>query len=589
MHRPLEQTPRPAPGCAWRVLISACLLFGLSACGEGEEERAEAAAVVPGEKERERAKREQEKREQEKREQEKREQEKREQEKREQEKRAQEKREREKREREKREQEKREREKREQEKREQEKREQEKREQEKREQEKREQEKREQEKREQEKREQEKREQEKREQEREAREREEQAKTPRFSIGGQLSGLASGRNITLRTNSGDELPVNANGAFRFKKLLISGEAYEVEINRQPFWQFCEVQQGQGQAMSSISSVKVLCSDAVAEVTTLAGSGKAGFADGQRLAASFNTPALVTIDVHGNVYVADFRNHRIRKITPEGKVSTLAGSGVEGFADGQGAEASFSYPVGVAVDHEGHVYVADHSNHRIRKITPTGKVTTMAGSGNAAFEDGMGVQSSFRYPVGVAVDHEGHVYVADHSNHRIRKIMPTGKVTTMAGSGNAAFEDGMGVQSSFRYPVGVAVDHEGHVYVADNGNHRIRKITPTGKVTTMAGSGSAAFEDGMGVQSSFSNPAGMAVDHQGHVYVADNSNDRIRKITPAGEVTTLAGSGESGDVDGQGAMASFNYPYGVAVDQEGNLYVADGSNHLIRKIRPVKAR
>ncbi len=525
MHRPLEQTPRPAPGCAWRVLISACLLFDLSACGEDEEERAEAAAVVPGEKERERAKREQEKREREKREQEKREQEKREQEKREQEKREQEKREKQEREK----------------------------------------------------------------QEREAREREEQAKTPRFSIGGQLSGLASGRNITLRTNSGEELPVNANGAFRFKKLLISGEAYQVEISRQPFWQFCEVQQGQGQAMSSISSVKVLCSDAVAEVTTLAGSGKAGFADGQRLAASFNTPGLVTIDVHGNVYVADYINHRIRKITPEGKVSTLAGSGVAGFADGQGAEASFRSPVGVAVDHEGHVYVADNRNHRIRKITPTGKVTTMAGSGNSDFEDGVGVQSSFRYPAGVAVDHEGHVYVADNWNHRIRKITPTGKVTTMAGSGNAAFEDGMGVQSSFRYPAGVAVDHEGHVYVADSDNHRIRKITPTGKVTTMAGSGNAAFEDGMGVQSSFRYPAGVAVDHEGHVFVADNSNRRIRKITPAGEVTTLAGSGQPGGLDGQGAMASFKSPYGVAVGQEGNLYVADTSNHLIRKISPVKAR
>ncbi|WP_416762981.1 hypothetical protein ACNI65_10830 [Roseateles sp. So40a] len=582
MSRPTEQTPRRAPRCASRVLLSACLLFGLSVCSEDDEEPAGPETVAPAEKQEEREKHEREKQDREKQDREKPDREKPDREKPDREKPDREKPDREKPDREKPDREKPDREKPDREKPDREKPDREKPDREKPDREKPDREKPDREKPDREKPDREK-------PDREKIEREKQAKIPRFSIGGQVSGLASGRNITLRTASGEELPVNVNGAFHFTKLLISGEAYQVEISRQPLWQFCEVQEGHGQAMSSISSVKVLCSDAVAEVTTLAGSGKAAFADGQRLAASFNDPGHVTIDVHGNVYVADYRNHRIRKITPEGKVSTLAGSDVGGVADGQGADASFGSPLGVAVDHQGHVYVADSTNHRIRKITPEGKVSTLAGSDVGGFADGQGADASFESPLGVAVDHQGHVYVADNRNHRIRKIRPTGEVTTLAGSGKAAFVDGMGVQSSFRNPTGVAVDHQGHMYVADRRNHRIRKITPTGEVTTLAGSGSAAFVDGMGVQSSFSSPTGVAVDHQGHVYVADSRNHRIRKITPAGEVTTLAGSEKSGDVDGQGAMASFNAPYGVAVDQEGNVYVADGSNHRIRKISPRRAR
>ena len=184
-----------------------------------------------------------------------------------------------------------------------------------------------------------------------------------------------------------------------------------------------------------------------------------------------------------------------------------------------------------MDHQGNLFVADRQNHRIRKITPAGRVTTLAGSGEAAFADGQGTEASFNEPFGLDVDQQGHVYVAEFRNHRIRKIAPDGRVTTLAGSGKATFADGQGAAAAFNEPSGVAVDLRGHVYVADGGNHRIRMITPQGHVTTLAGSGKATFADGQGANASFNEPAGLAVDPQGHVYVADLFNHRIRKISP----------------------------------------------------------
>jgi sugar lactone lactonase YvrE len=176
-----------------------------------------------------------------------------------------------------------------------------------------------------------------------------------------------------------------------------------------------------------------------------------------------------------------------------------------------------------------------------------------------------------------------VYVADTGNNRIRKITPSGNVTTLAGSGSFGYADGQGTAASFYEPTGVAVDGSGNVYVADKGNNRIRKITPSGNVTTLAGSGSRGYGEGQGTSASFSGTYGLAVDGSGNVYVADNGNNRIRKITPSGNVTTLAGSGSYGSTDGPGTSASFNSSTGVAVDGSGNVYVADMFNHRIRKI------
>ena len=319
------------------------------------------------------------------------------------------------------------------------------------------------------------------------------------------------------------------------------------------------------------------------VTTLAGSGTYGFTDGTGSAARFYVPFGVAVDSAGTVYVADANNNRIRKITPAGVVTTLAGSGAVGFADGTGTAAQFATPLGVAVDSAGTVYVAGESN-RIRKITPAGVVTTLAGSGTRGFADGTGDAAQFFYPHGVAVDPSGTVYVADTSNHRIRKITPAGVVTTLAGSGTAGFVNGTGTAAQFKYPYGVAVDSSGTVYVADAGNHRIRKITPAGVVTTLAGSGTAGFADKAGSAAQFDSPHGVAVDSSGTAYIGDYGNHRIRKITPAGVVTTLAGSGTGGFADGTGDAARFYYPHGVAVDSSGTAYIADGSNHRIRKIQ-----
>jgi sugar lactone lactonase YvrE/type II secretory pathway pseudopilin PulG len=326
------------------------------------------------------------------------------------------------------------------------------------------------------------------------------------------------------------------------------------------------------------------SDVVPEVvvSTLAGSGTAGFTDGTGAAAQFNYPFGVAVDTSGTVYVADTYNHLIRKISPAGVVSTLAGSGTAGFGDGTGAAAQFYYPAGVAVDSSGTVYVTDNGNHSIRKISPAGVVSTLAGSGTAGFGDGTGAAAQFDNPYGVAVDSSGTVYVADAFNHRIRKITPAGVVSTLAGS-TRGFSDGTGAAAQFSVPIGVAVDSSGTVYVADAANHSIRKISPAGVVSTLAGSGTPGFADGTGAAAQFQGPSGVAVNASGTVYVADTYNNLIRKISPAGVVSTLAGSGTAGFADGTGTAAQFNNPGSVAVDASGTVYVADFFNNRIRKI------
>lgn len=279
--------------------------------------------------------------------------------------------------------------------------------------------------------------------------------------------------------------------------------------------------------------KVTPSGAVSTVAGLALS--AGTNDGISVNARFNQPQGVAVDTNGNLYVGDFYNYTIRKITPDGTVSTLAGlAGSTGSADGTGSVARFNQPAGVAVDNNGNVYVADFHNHTIRKITPAGAVSTLAGlAGSHGGADGIGSTARFFYPSGVAVDNAGNVYVAEEYNHTIRTISPGGSVTTLAGfpqSGGAA--DGTGSAARFSYPEGVAVDTLGNVYVADNGNNTIRKVTPAGVVTTLAGlSGNAGSADGTGSTVRFNSPTGIAVDSAGVLLVADASNYTIRTTRP----------------------------------------------------------
>ncbi len=526
------------------------------------------------------------------------------------------------------------------------------------------------------------------------------------------------------------------------------------------------------------------------VSTLAGSGVAGYADGTGSAAQFNNPSGLAVDNDGNVFVADSYNQRIRKITPDGMVTTVAGDGSAGYLEGPSASARFNFPRDVAVDLLGNLYVTDHFNNRVRKIGTDGIVSTFAGSGENSSEDGTGTGASFYDPEYLVFDNQGNLYetesygplrkitpegvvtsyfsevftgfhsgvlvdssgniftsttisgdvnyiirhlnsggdsrvagyyygyadgmadsarfytaaglsfgaagellVADPVNNAIREVnqprlyfstttgtaspaqyftisgfdltapvqlnapagyelstnemgpfaasinvnpnageinavkiyirlagsnaagyysgnveltssgavssnlfvsgfvsspaiqFDPGYVSTLAGNGEEISIDGQGVEASLNHPRGVVVDANGNTFVAEQSGNVIRKITPDGNVTVFAGSGLATFADGQGTAASFSSPSGIAIDHNGNLYVADGTNQRIRKITPAGMVTTLAGNGESGFVDGQGGDARFNSPIAVAVDAEGNVYVADNGNHSIRKITP----
>jgi hypothetical protein len=317
-------------------------------------------------------------------------------------------------------------------------------------------------------------------------------------------------------------------------------------------------------------------------------GGTGDCDGTGAAARFTSPSGIAVDGTGNVYVADTNNSTIRKITPAGVATTLAGSVRKfGSADGTGAAARFDFPSGVAVDGAGNVYVADTNNSTIRKITPTGVVTTLAGSpGMSGGADGTGAAARFSLPSGAAVDIAGNVYIADRDNHTIRRISPTGVVTTLAGTaGMLGSADGTGAAARFSSPTGLAVDGAGNVYVADTDNATIRRITAAGVVTTLAGTaGATGSADGTGAAARFSNPTDLATDGAGNVYVADRDNHTIRKITNAGVVTTLVGAaGMTGSTDDVGVAARFNLPFGVVADGAGNLYVSDRSNHIIRKV------
>ena len=311
---------------------------------------------------------------------------------------------------------------------------------------------------------------------------------------------------------------------------------------------------------------------------LAGNGVQGAINGTGTGASFYQPTGVAVDASGNVYVADFRNNLIREISPAGAVTTLAGNGQQGSANGAGTVASFNAPTGVAVDALGNVYVAENGSNLIREISPQGMVSTFAGSGAAGFVNATGTAASFTNPQAIAIDANGNLYVADYGNNLIREISPAGVVSTLAGNGNQGSADSTGIAASFNKPTAIAVDAAFNVYVADYGNNLIRKISPAGAVSTLAGSGTAGSADGAGTAASFKNPTGVAVDSKGNVYVADWGNNLIRVISPAGTVSTL-----SSTVNSKSTPTILSGPYGVAVDAAGNVYVADYGNSTILKI------
>lgn len=319
------------------------------------------------------------------------------------------------------------------------------------------------------------------------------------------------------------------------------------------------------------------------VSSFTGSGATGSGDFNGTSASFNLPTVITFDHLGNAFVVDRSNHKIRKITPNGDVTTFAGSGVLGNVDGVGTAASFRFPDGAVCDSHNNVFVSDQSNHRIRKITPDGTVTTFAGNGIGS-ANGNGTAASFYYPAGMAIDADDNLFVADYGNNKIRRITPDGNVTTFAGIGTAGATEGTVATAQFNGPTGVCIDNLGNVFVADYYNNKIRKIDTLGNVSTFAGTGAAGSDNGNGANASFLHPAIVALDSANNFFITDEGNHKIRKITANGVVSTYAGTGTAGATDGIWSSAQFNSPTGVAVDNSGDVFVADYGNNKIRKIK-----
>ncbi len=301
------------------------------------------------------------------------------------------------------------------------------------------------------------------------------------------------------------------------------------------------------------------------------------------APSFRAPAGVAVDATGNIYVTDYGNNLIRKITPAGLVSTFAGSGNQGILDGTDSLASFNLPTGITIDKNGNLYVTDQGSDLIRKITPGQVVTTIAGVDSASSANGVGNQAGFFNPMGIVADASGNLYVADAGNNAIRLITAGGTVSTIATNDTT---HNISTPVAFSNPTGVALDGSGNLFVANYLNSNILMINPSGLVSNYADTGRIQGNmNGPAPAATFFYPNSVAVDVQGDVFVADGVNNLIRKISTAGVVSTFAGSGLPGAVDGTGTAASFNGPSGLAFDKVGNLYVADTNNNLIRKITP----
>ena len=340
--------------------------------------------------------------------------------------------------------------------------------------------------------------------------------------------------------------------------------------------------------------------ATGTISTIAGTGEGGYSGdgGPATRAEFRYPSGVAVDAMGNLYIADQRDHRIRRVdAATGTISNIAGTGEWGYGGdgGPAIEAQLSEPHGVAVDAVGNVYVTSYWNHRVRKVDAvTGTISTIAGTGEWGYrgDGGPATQAELRYPSGLTVDGAGNLYIADEGNHRVRRVdAVTGTISTIAGTGEWGYggDGGPAIEAQLRYPSGVTVDGAGSFYVADSGNHRIRKVSAvTGTINTIAGTGEWGYrgDGGPAIEARLGYPQAVAVDHVGNLYIADFHNNRIRKVDAAtGTISTIAGTGEwgySGD-GGPASQAQLGYPEGVAVDGPGNLYVSDSRNNRIRMV------
>jgi sugar lactone lactonase YvrE len=466
--------------------------------------------------------------------------------------------------------------------------------------------------------------------------------TQSFSVGGSVTGLLGATGLTLVQGS-ETLPIAANAtAFTFVNKVAQNGSYSVRIAQQPAGMTCSASRASGMvALTPVQSVAVDCTPTGGRspftVSTFAGDDGQTWVDGVGASARFGDMRAIAMDSAGNMYVHEANGQTVRKVSPQGVVTTLAGNGTPGFVDGTGTNARFGSPVvtdfptnfysaqSLATDRAGNVYVVDQKNHAIRKITPSGTVTTLAGNGVAGFVDGEGGAARFKFPSGVAVDGGGNVFVADQGNHAIRKISPSGVVSTLAGDGVAGLVDGAGATARFNYPSGLTLDSAGNLFIADTYNRAVRKLTASGVVTTVASNPNSGGQIGIGLINHavaiagdsvgnlyvlsedtrelvkltpdgkstpfapffLDNPTGLLVDANDNLLIADRTARFIRKVSPSGEVSVVAGQGYVfGLVDATGTAARFQWAGGVATDTAGNVYVADSQNNRIRKITPL---
>ena len=337
------------------------------------------------------------------------------------------------------------------------------------------------------------------------------------------------------------------------------------------------------------------------ITTYAGDGAYGYSGdgGPATTAMLAAPEGVAVDTAGNLFIADSWNSNVRKVTPGGVISTVAGNGTPGYSGdgGPAASAMLNYPTGVAVDAAGNLFIADEANNRVRKVNPGGVISTVAGNGTQGYsgDGGPATSAELYYPYGVAVDTAGNLFIADEGNNRIRMVTPGGVISTVAGNGIFGFsghngDGGPATSAMLAAPEDVAVDTAGNLFIADTWSNSVRKVTPGGMISTVAGNGTGGYsgDGGPATSAILAAPEDVAVDTAGNLFIADDGNQRIRMVTPGGVISTVAGNGTggySGD-GGPATSAELYYPSGVAVDTAGNLFIADFDNQRVRMVTGV---
>jgi sugar lactone lactonase YvrE len=332
------------------------------------------------------------------------------------------------------------------------------------------------------------------------------------------------------------------------------------------------------------------------ISTVAGNGEPGFSGdgGPAREARLNRPCAVAVDREGSLYIADYMNHRVRKVGRDGTIATLAGTGEPGFGGdgGPAAKARLQGPYGVSVDRHGNVYVADQRNNRVRKITAEGLISTVAGNGKRRFEGdgGPATAAALAGPDATVSDEEGNLYIADSGNHRVRKVSPDGTITTVAGTEQGfAGDRGPAVRARLNLPAALALDPKGNLYVGDFHNHVVRKVSPDGVIQTVAGTGERGFNgDGLpATRAELNEPGGVGVAPDGSLLIADGVNFRVRRVGPDGIMRTIAGTGREGYAGdgGPATQASLSVLDILAVDGRGNVYIADHGNDRVRRLTP----